>query len=279
MTPLSPAYRPNDIERAFAQSGIGVGDVVFTHANVAFFGRLEGAETDWDYYDAFQHAFESVAGAEGTWVLPTFSYSFCWGTPFDPSATPGVCGTLSECMRHDLRSIRSHDGNFSVVAVGGQAHELTRAGSENVYGQDGFFARLLKMGGKISNFNLDASSTFLHFVERELGVRYRWDKQFDGTLLVGGRDRGASSWHYVRDLDDVGTKPSVLRFNTLARRLGLAKVASLGRGQIVTIPTVDVLRLCQTMVNRDPEFLVSRGAARIEDDEAITMADILPGRA
>ena len=87
---------------------------------------------------------------------------------------------------------------------------------ENSYGEDSFFDRFYKVGGKICNFNnFDAGSTFVHYVERKLGVPYRFDKTFLGQISNGEKLKKSKGTIFVRILED-GTQAKFEEFDKIA---------------------------------------------------------------
>lgn len=247
-----PDYTKEDIVSALRSAGLTEGDTVFTHSNIGFFGVLEGTGGAADYYRAFKDAMFSVIGASGTWIVPTFSYSFCRGESFDPAETPSVCGMLSEMLRKDPEAVRSADANFSVAAIGKRAKELTENAPEYSFGQDSFWERFLRAEGKICNFNFDAGSTFVHYVERCLKVPYRYDKPFPGP-------DGRVFYHFVYDLEKPLDAPALDAVDRLAKERGMLLSVNLGKGQIVCIAARTVFSLVEEELKKHPYFLTLRG--------------------
>jgi aminoglycoside 3-N-acetyltransferase len=142
---------------------------------------------------------------------------------------------------------------------------LTRNASTNSFDDDSFFARLFRCHGKILNLNFDAGSTFVHFVERELGVRYRFDKTFTGIIRQNGVERPANSTIWVRYLSDDALEAAFEPFDKLAREQGLFVTSRLGRGELGTISAQDTYNLvCRTLGKR-PWFLTKAEALGIAD--------------
>jgi aminoglycoside 3-N-acetyltransferase len=252
-------YSKNDIVGALKAVGIKDGDAIFNYSNIGFFGRLEGDLQPLDFYVLFKEAIFNVLGESGTFIVPTFSYSFCWGKVFDKNKTPSTCGFLSEMILCDEASLRSEDANFSVAALGADASYLTSNANTYSFGDDSFWARFLKRQGKFCNFNLDAGSAFFHYVERLLKVPYRYDKAFAGQSLIDGQLRSRTFYHFCRRLDDSYSAPDSSKFDRKAKELGLAKVANLGRGQVVAIAAQDAFDLIQTEYRKNQDFLIKGG--------------------
>ncbi len=256
---MSFDYTKADIVSALRTLGLSSGDSVFIHSNIGFFGRLEGASGQEDYYGMFKDSIFNVIGDAGTLVVPTFSYSFCKGEAFDSSATPTTCGFFSEMLRKDSQSLRSEDANFSVAAIGAKARLFTEDAPCFSFGEHSFWERFLIHKGKICNFNFDAGSTFVHYVERRLGVDYRFDKAFKGVSIRNGLERERVFHHWVYDKTKPEDTPDFTKFHRKAVAAGLAKTSNLGRGQMVLISAEDSFRLISDEIPRSPFFLRKGG--------------------
>jgi len=249
-------YSMEDIVKALQNVGIHYGDNIFIHSNIGFFGRLDGANDSESYYRIFKDAIFEVIGDDGTLVVPTFSYSFCWNEVFDKEKTPGICGIFSEIVRMDSQSLRSDDANFSIAAIGKNAEYFTKDAPAHSFGDKSFWERFLKCDGKFCNFNYDSASTFIHYVEKLLDVEYRYDKKFPGKFISKSKEIDSAFYHFVCDLDKPENGPDFTKFDKCSKELGIAKIADLGRGQIVSISAKDTLELIKNEINKNPGFLI-----------------------
>jgi len=249
-------YSKNDIKKALKEIGLESGDSIFVHSNIGFFGALKGANLPEDYYRIFKDAIIEIIGAQGTLTVPTFSYSYCHGEIFDPKTTPGVGGFFSEMVRLDSKSIRSVDANFSIAAIGKRAKYFTDSPSEHSFSDNCFWERFLNSDGKFVNFNFDAASTFIHYVEKKLNVSYRYDKAFIGSSIIDGKKNSGFFYHFVYDLGKPTNDVDFTRFDKKAKKLGLAKVVNLGKGQIVSITARDAFDLIKSELKINPAFLI-----------------------
>jgi aminoglycoside 3-N-acetyltransferase len=248
-------YSSDDIIAALKGVGVRNGDNLFMHCNMGFFGRLKDATVQEDFYRIFKNAILEVIGTEGTMVVPVFSYSFCKRLVFDIDETPGVCGFFSEMLRKDPSSSRSADANFSIAAIGANLNYFTGDVPEHSFGKGSFWDKFLQKKGKICNFNFDAGSTFIHYVEKSLCVDYRYDKAFKGVSKNKNIEKEKVFYHFVYDLDKPGDYPEFTKFHKKAHELGLAKTANLGRGQIVMISAEDTFKLIEAEIPVNPMFL------------------------
>jgi aminoglycoside 3-N-acetyltransferase len=249
-------YSISDIETAVLQTGIKRGDCLFMHSNIGFLGKLAGAVTPDDYYQALKSSIFKIIGDGGTLIVPTFSYSFCNKEVFNIERTPGVCGLFSEMLRKDPESLRSHDANFSIAAIGCKARYFTDNAPEYSFGKDSFWERFLNNDGLICNINFDAGSTFIHYVEREIKVPYRWDKPFAGAVISVDKSEEKVFYHFVYDLNKPENAPDFTKFAKQALELGKARTVNIGRGQLVVISARDTFTLIEKEIKVCPSFLI-----------------------
>lgn len=249
-------YSKEDIIKCLMDVGVTKGDNIFIHSNIGFFGRLKDAKEPEDFYRIFKEAIFNVIGDEGTMVVPTFSYSFCWNQNFDKKETESVCGIFSEMVRKDPNASRSEDANFSIAAKGGNAEYFTSNSPEHSFGEESFWERFLGKNGKFCNFNFDSASTFIHYVEKCLKVPYRYDKKFSGLYLSGEKPEKRSFYHFVYDLEKPHHGPDFAKFNDKAIEKNLVKSSNLGRGQITIISAKDTFKLIEDEIKINPSFLI-----------------------
>ena len=249
-------YNYLDIVRTFKKLGLTNGDNVFTHSNLGFMGRMEGATSSNDLCNAFKRAFLEVIGPDGTLVVPTFTYSFCHQEIFDPASTASNMGIFSEFIRKSPEAIRSHDGNFSVCAIVKNAKYFTENPPEYSFGENSFFDKFMKMDGKFVNLNFDSASTFIHYVERKLNVPYRWDKPFDGVLMKDGIQQTKRFYHFVFDPEIPEHCPDFTKFDKLAKERNIAKQEFLGKGSVLTIRAIDTYNLIKEELTKNISFLL-----------------------
>ena len=249
-------YTYQDIVNSLTEIGLEKGDSIFSHANLGFFGKLEHGNDKNSYCKAFKEAIFDVIGSEGTLVVPTFSYSYCWNNIYNKLETPGTCGIFSEYIRKNSNSLRSDDPNFSYTAIGKNAEYFTKNCPKNPFGKDSFWERFLSKNGIICNLNFDAAATLTHYVEREIDVSYRYDKPFKGKSMIDGKLTEQIFYHYVRNDDNPNVYPDFTKFDKKAKETGLARVTNLGRGQIVSITVKKSIELIKKGIINNSNFLI-----------------------
>jgi aminoglycoside 3-N-acetyltransferase len=249
-------YCENDIVASLKTLGIKEGDNLFSHSNIGFFGSLQNANSAIDFYNIFKRAIFKVIGSEGTLIVPTFSYSFCKKQDFDINNTKGVGGFFSELLRKDPDAKRSEDANFSVAALGKNALFFTENMPEHSFGKDSFFDRFYQKNGKICNFNFDSGSTYIHYVEKQLNVPYRYDKAFTGFLIKHNQKVKKTFYHFVYDLAKPNNEACFTKFDKKAKEMNITQVSNLGRGQVLCLSAVDTYNLIKKQLILEPAFLI-----------------------
>jgi aminoglycoside 3-N-acetyltransferase len=248
-------YSAKDLEGALEQLPVKRGDVLFIHSNIGFFGRANGVTGSDELCRLFFDALMERVGNSGTIVVPTFTYSYPRNQVFNPKTTTSEMGLFAEWIRLHPNAKRSWDPCYSVAAIGGKAEMLTTETPENSFGPNSFFDRFLSVNGLILNLNLDAGSTFLHFLEREINVNYRFDKVFNG-LIDSDADESKKTKNtiYVRYIHEA-TLPNFENFHKLVTNENKLCKVHLGRGVINLISALDCKYIINENFKKDPWFL------------------------
>lgn len=248
-------YDRTALSEAITASGVDAGDVLFCHSNVGFFGRPDCDMTPAGLGQMVVDAVFDVIGDDGTFVVPTFTYSFAKGQDFDPANTPSVCGMLTDFVMNHPVARRSDHPDFSVAAIGARAGELTTDVPPNAFGADSFFERFEKSNGKVCNFNFDAGSTFVHYVERTMKVPYRYDKKFFGNIVIDGESTPSHSINFVHDLNEPLLVAAFEPFHERAVETDAATVVPIGRGNVCTLSATGVREVIENALADTPFFL------------------------
>lgn len=252
-------YDRASVVAALTDIGVREGDTVFTHSSVGMLGIPAEGLDRLAIAELFLTAFREVLGHSGTWLLPTYTYSYTRGEEFDPGTTPppAAMGLLPQALWRRPESHRTLDPIFSVIALGGDAEELAaRAGSGDCFGPDSIYALLLDRDALLCNIGIGVHSAIIHHVEQKLGVPYRFAKRFTGTSVVGDERRRTEVVYNVRALDRPRDVPYFMRLDADARSTGIARATAVGRGEINAVRARELEQLIRTGLERDPEYLV-----------------------
>ncbi len=253
--------RPGDVTDALLSIGMSRGGTVLVHADAIVAAQFPPMPAE-QRLDLLIEAIEAAIGASGTLVIPTFSYSFTKGEPFDILCTPSAVGMVSERFRTLPGVCRSPDPIFSFACRGPLARELCAIPVKECFGPDSVFAALHRLNAHIVDLgcSMNRGGTFVHYVETAHGVDYRYKKVFSGTIILPNRERYECSVVYnVRDL----TRKSEGDFGRLQKRLaddGKLRTADVGRSRIMAVSANDIFDAAWKMLDEDPVSLIAEGA-------------------
>jgi len=185
---------PAELRGLWRELGVREGETLLCHSYLPSFGLLVPGP------EAVIDTLLAALGPAGTLVVPTFTYSWFRGEPFDVQNTPGTVGLLGELLRKREGAVRSQDPCFSNAALGARAAELLRRDVPNSFGPGSFHDKLLAAGGKVLLLGVDfrALPLFMH-IERMHGAGYRYEKRFTGTIVDAGSRIESEMLHFVRD--------------------------------------------------------------------------------
>lgn len=247
-----------NIIQALEELGIPRGAVVFSHANLGFFGPIEGVNCARDLSLIFLECLLEKVGPTGTLVFPAFTYTFGRESPnkvFDPKKSLTKTSGIANILIEDGRGHRSVDPMISVVAIGRQAKELTADVDLYCFGPDSIWSRLLATNASICNFNLNSGSTYLHFVERLSGVEHRKDFAVGGRIVTTAGEVAAEYIYYGRDLDRPEHEADFSLYHSECVNRGVTRQVQLGRGSILRQSCQDATNYLQQALRESPLFL------------------------
>ena len=226
---------------AFRSLGVGDGDVLMVHACLDV---VEPAGTDAVRVERARmllDALRSVVGDAGTILVPTYTFSFCRGEPFDVERTPTPGGPWSdsaeflELVRRSPGAVRSRAPIHSVAGIGPRAADLLSGTSATCFGPDSAFERLRLAGAKICVIGAPLDeATIRHHTEELAGVPFRYRKLFTGEIrdAAGARREG---WVYSVRLRADNGYPDAAALERLARDRGICRVVPIGTGEMLLV--------------------------------------------
>lgn len=255
-----PDYTVDDIVTSLRKAGIVEGDNIFIHCNIGFFGRLEGANSADSLCAGFFEGLKKAVGEEGTLVVPTFSYSFCHNEVYNPMTTKSGCGLFTEFIYKQEGVIRSLDPNFSVTAYGKNSKYFTENPVHESFGYGSFWTRLMEKKGKIVCMNMDCGSTFVHYIEKQNNVLYRYNKAFNGIIELGDGSIMRDYYvHFVYGIETPDDGPCFTRLDKKIREADLCVEANLGKGTLLTMDANKYYEFISETLKKEPRFLTIGG--------------------
>jgi len=255
-----PVIARDDLVEAFRLCGVARGDTLMLHADAMALAQLPPMSAQ-ARFDVLFDALSDLLGPDGTLVLPTFTYSFTKGEPFDPATTPSTVGLLSEAFRTRPGVRRSLDPIFSVAARGRLADQFAEAAADDCFGPDSAFALLAEQDAWLTCLGCSLDRlTFTHFVEQAVGVDYRYFKTFSGVRIDGQVEIKASVRYFVRDLDR-NTPIDLSRLKATLAESGVLKTAPVGRVGLKAVRSSAFESAARAFLAQDPCGLIREGAA------------------
>ena len=165
--------------------GLNKNDVVMLHSNIGpLFKFLKKQKYNFEVKDIAECIMEYFS-SNGTLIIPTFNFEFCKGKSFSLKNTPSKMGVLSEEIRNLNKFNRTSHPVYSFVVIGNFQKNFIQIDNFEAFSKESPFGLMLGIGTKIVAWNLpdQNSMTFYHFIERENGVDYRFDKIFNGKYV------------------------------------------------------------------------------------------------
>jgi aminoglycoside 3-N-acetyltransferase len=246
-----PVITKDDIVTALKKSGLKKGDIVFVHSSIGKFGYVKEAKDKFELANLIIDCFLDVIGRTGTLATPTFTYSFTKNETFDVDNTPSTVGAMTEALRKRKDAVRSVHPIFSIAAIGPKSKFLTSNLDKTCFGKNSVFRKLLQLNAKHVFFGTDLQScTFIHLIERDYNVPYRYEKKFTGEIIANGKRYRDTYTYYVRYLNK-NIKLYPIRFQKYLINKGLMSEVKLGRGYIRVISTKRLYEEGIKMLKRD----------------------------
>jgi aminoglycoside 3-N-acetyltransferase len=235
-----------------SEIGILSGDTVFVHSDTQLAMYLFRADWLEECMELLLKSFEEVLGPSGTLVVPTFNYDFCNGKPYNHQKTLSQVGKFTNYILQQPDMKRSLHPIFSCAAIGADA-DICDNVSKSAFGKISIFDRLNLVNAKIVFFGCPFERcTFIHYVEQSHGVKYRFLKDFTGTIINNNREYTDTFDFLVRDLDgDVE-----VYLGKLEQRLRVRGYLTESIG-IMQVSARDIYNTAYTMLNEDHYCLLA----------------------
>lgn len=143
-------------------------------------------------------------GPEGNLLFPAFNWDFCKGTPFDYYYSPSKTGALSKAALKRKDFERTSHPLYSFAVHGKNAEEFIKVNDPKSFGEGTIFDMLTDLDAKALVIGIPALSgfTYIHHVEKMVGVPYRYEKNFTAEYTDKAGNSSTRTYSmYVRDLE------------------------------------------------------------------------------
>ena len=217
--------------QALEQIGVKAGDDICVHSSLMRLGKI--LVTPKQLLDTLIAAFREVIGPQGTLIMPTFTYSYCHQQIYDVLHTPSTMGILTEYYRQLPQYHRTINPIFHFAVSGPNADYYLNEKATSCFGINSVYDLLTKRNGQIVVFGEKGKGyTFVHHIEEEVPVSYRYYKTFAGTMIdAQGHKRQTSIRYFVRHLNRRSVVYGIKVLNFLEQQ-GLSTELPLGGGTI-----------------------------------------------
>ena len=182
------SYKKSEIMKAFQKTKIKKGDSVFLTTNLGMLGspitknkNLLLVSSRWIF-----DSLKEIIGKKGNIFVPTYSYSFTKKKKiFNVNSTKSDIGYFPNFFLKQKNIIRSRDPMMSVSGFGPNAKDILLKISNNSYGNNCVFKRLLKLKKlKCCNIGLGYNwIPFIHHLDWVNKVSFRFNKILLGYIL------------------------------------------------------------------------------------------------
>ena len=188
-----------------------------------------------------------------TLVFPTFTFSFCNHEPFDVQNTRTPMGALNEYARKTGRGRRSPDPLLSVYVLGDALNLVDNLGPYSI-GENSNYDRLHVCGKEVKFhfFGADMREcfTYTHYMEAVIGVPYRYNREFTGTIIDSGKTASSRVWLYS-SYANCRLNPEPVVHNAM-HKLGQLRTAVVGDGHLCCFREKDAYATISQLLDKNP---------------------------
>jgi aminoglycoside N3'-acetyltransferase len=236
--------------------GIQPGDGLLVHSAVQYLGSPQGG------VGMYLTACQEVLTDTGTLAVPTFTFGFAKGEPFDRTNTPSAgMGAFSEYVRQNPLARRTSHPLQSIAIIGRYAADLSSRDTPAAFDPGSAFERMLELDFKILLLGAGVNAiSMLHYSEQRRGVPYRYWKDFSGQMRLGADWEARTVRMFVRDLQ-LDPQLDLQPAQRLLEQRGQWHTVPLNYGWISSCRLVDFVSAIDELLAADPWCLVTNRPA------------------
>ena len=172
-----------DFSKILKNIGLKKNDIVFVHSNLT---NLSFEKNFFEICEDLYQSIISIIGNESSLLVPTFTYqNFNDRRIFKNKETFSETGLFPEFIRLKKNSQRTNHPLYSLSGVGKNLDLIFKNINRNSTGKGSPFERMYKFDVKILHIDIKLvhACTFLHFVEEQMNVPYRYSKYYDYQII------------------------------------------------------------------------------------------------
>lgn len=192
-----------------------------------------------------------------TLCFPTYTFSFCNGENYNVDTSKSQMGALNEYVRVANNSTRSLDPLMS-VAVSGKNLELVANVSKSSIGTDSTFDRIRKLPNVKFLFlgvDLGACFTYMHYLEWEAKVPYRYERTFSGNVVVGDKASSIDQDLFVR-YNNIKPNLASYDYQKMLAESKILKTVNVGDSAISCVDEESAREVYLGLLEKDPNFFI-----------------------
>jgi len=192
-------------------------------------------------------------------LLPAFNYDFTSTRRFDVELDLPQVGSVPKAAMTRQGWYRSVTPVYSFISNQTRPKDFPKPFSE-----ESIFSELVKKDGEILLVGVGFESlTFIHHVEHVFGVPYRYEKQFVGSVIIGGRENLVGVHFHVRPMG-LGLDYD---FNKIGRYLIDSSAARIASPKQIFVSPKMTMECLKVAMKRDPNFLLTRESEKLVSDK------------
>jgi aminoglycoside 3-N-acetyltransferase len=170
-------------------------------------GLIRLGHTNQERLERLSQIISSAEQMGGNVMIPTFSYTYPKNEVFNILETPSDVGLVTEFLRKRFPHKRTTDPFFSYLVFGGKGSEHLEVRDYECFGEKSLIADLFNQDGYICCIGnvFYNTPTEVHYIEKLLGVDYRFDKVFHGTIVdrEGKQHQQKTTFYCRKYVDEV----------------------------------------------------------------------------
>lgn len=220
---------------------IQTGDRVYLSSNImqlAFLAMQHGEQFS---PDRLIDSFQQILSPEGTLLIPTFHFNFSNHGIYDYCNTPCSTGALGNAALKRADFKRTLHPMHSFAVWGKDQSLLCFMENRNSFGDDSPFGYMLEKNVIQIMLGADYQQcmTFVHFVERQADVPYRFYKEFTGTYTDANGISNTRTYEYPARYLEMGSVEKFNRIGKILEEKSISKKILINNLPVIRVPLAD----------------------------------------